>query len=319
MKALGKSDSDLVNNFIPYVICKVDPNAAEGGAGKKLSLGEMAFSPEEFMDKKRNLQIDTEWYITNQLLPPITRLIEHIDGIEVDFVAQCLGVDAKKYNYNQGARGADRDEDGLGTIANPIIKTETTEKLQDRSLANLKIVCPSCDEAFDFPEIFHKKGSKAEGVASNICPNQECGALIPAQYIKNRARLFLKQLQVMYYKGQYTCRDISCRHQTRELLYEGRCIVPGCNKRVYAEVAEHQANDTLRYLEGLFNVEKYLNELRMSKTDTRKGGQSHGLDGQVDGLARAEEQIPHAELLRDVKQYVDEVLQRSKYNKVDLG
>lgn len=46
MKALGKSDAELVNNFIPYVICK--KKAAEGQ--KKVSLGEMAYSPEEFMD-----------------------------------------------------------------------------------------------------------------------------------------------------------------------------------------------------------------------------------------------------------------------------
>ena len=33
-------------------------------------------------------------------MPPITRLIEHIDGIEIDFVASCLGVDPKKHRYH---------------------------------------------------------------------------------------------------------------------------------------------------------------------------------------------------------------------------
>jgi hypothetical protein len=70
-----------------------------------------------------------------QLLPPITRLIEHIEGIEVDFVAQCLGADGKKYKYNTG--NAEEGDDNA--VANPIMKTETTEKLQDRSVASLKI------------------------------------------------------------------------------------------------------------------------------------------------------------------------------------
>jgi len=39
------------------------------------------------MDKKKGLSVNTDWYITQQILPPITRLIEHIEGIEVDFVA----------------------------------------------------------------------------------------------------------------------------------------------------------------------------------------------------------------------------------------
>ena len=59
-------------------------------------------------------------------MPPIVRLIEHIEGIEVDFVAQCLGVDAKKYKYATGTGNADVDELG---VSNPIMKTETTEKL----------------------------------------------------------------------------------------------------------------------------------------------------------------------------------------------
>lgn len=82
MKSQGKSDAELVNNFIPYVICKT-----EAEKGKKIYIGDMAYSPEEFLDKRRNLEIDVDWYILQQLLPPITRLIEHIEGIEVDFVA----------------------------------------------------------------------------------------------------------------------------------------------------------------------------------------------------------------------------------------
>lgn len=123
-------------------------------------------------------------------MPPITRLIEHIEGIEVDFVAQCLGVDGKKYKYATGA-GAGEGDESIG-VSNPIMKTETTEKLQDRSMASLKICCPHCDESFDFPELFHKKVQNKERLASNICP--KCEQRIPDAYIKNRARLFLKQL-----------------------------------------------------------------------------------------------------------------------------
>jgi len=197
MKAQGKSDADLVNNFIPYVICNTD---APTEKGKKLYIGDMAHSPEEFLDKKRALTIDTDWYIAQQILPPITRLIEHIEGIEVDFVAQCLGVDAKKYKYATGAGAGGDGDDGLG-VSNPIMKTETTEKLQDRSMASLKICCPECEESFDFPELFHKKVPGKEKLASNICP--KCDFRIPDAYIKNRARLFLKQLQVMYYRGKF--------------------------------------------------------------------------------------------------------------------
>ena len=53
---------------------------------------------------------DVDWYIIQQLMPPITRLIEHIDGIEIDFVAQCLGVDATKYKSHSSTVTGDAEE-----------------------------------------------------------------------------------------------------------------------------------------------------------------------------------------------------------------
>jgi len=63
------------------------------------------------MQSRGKLLPDVDWYIMQQLMPPITRLIEHIDGIEVDFVAQCLGVDPKKYKFHASSTTHD-NEDG---------------------------------------------------------------------------------------------------------------------------------------------------------------------------------------------------------------
>ena len=83
LKNQGKSESELVNNFIPYAICKqpfqVDkPNP---------SLADKAYHPDEIVASRGKTEVDIDWYITQQILPPITRLIEHIDGIDVEFVA----------------------------------------------------------------------------------------------------------------------------------------------------------------------------------------------------------------------------------------
>lgn len=48
-KKKGKSDAELVNSFVPYVVCK--PILEE--ATKKVSLGDMAYSPEEYMEQQR--------------------------------------------------------------------------------------------------------------------------------------------------------------------------------------------------------------------------------------------------------------------------
>lgn len=116
----------------------------------------------------------------------MTRLIEHIDGIEVDFVAQCLGVDQKKYRYNQGTK---EDDEPLA-IAGPILKSETGARLSKRSLATLKVICPHCGTGYDMPTIYHKSDRADEKIGSDICTNCKCQ--IPQAYLENRVRLFIK-------------------------------------------------------------------------------------------------------------------------------
>jgi hypothetical protein len=66
-----------------------------------------------------------------------------VDGIETDFVAQCLGVDQKKYKFHQVDVTGDEDN-VVAQITKPVMKGETSDRLAGRTLATLKIVCPFC-------------------------------------------------------------------------------------------------------------------------------------------------------------------------------
>lgn len=50
-------------------------------------LSDKAYHPDEVLSSKGKIVLDIDWYNTTQILPPITRLIEHIDGIDIGFVA----------------------------------------------------------------------------------------------------------------------------------------------------------------------------------------------------------------------------------------
>ncbi len=88
------------------------------------------------------------------MLPPITRLIEHIDGIEVEFVAQCLGVDPKKYKYHSEKNRTILGGEEETNVSNPIMATETEKSLKLRSLADLKVKCTKCLKFNDFPGVY---------------------------------------------------------------------------------------------------------------------------------------------------------------------
>lgn len=109
--------------------------------------------------------------------------------------------------------------------------------------------------------------------------------------------------------GLFKCREPDCANQTRQLLLNGRCNNQGCKGRVLAKLSEQQANDTLRYLQGLFNVDKYLNELHMSQKKDKENMSTNKLTAN----------IPHQEMLATVMAHIDDVLNKSKYNKVDLS
>ena len=66
---------------VPYIICD-DPE-------KPNSYAERAYSPEELLAK--GLKVDVEWYLSQQIHPPVARLCEHIEGTDSALLAECLG------------------------------------------------------------------------------------------------------------------------------------------------------------------------------------------------------------------------------------
>ena len=77
-----------IGDHIPYVICK------EGE--EKSTPADRAHHPDEVMRSKGELTVDYEWYLSQQILPPISRLCEPIEGTSPAIISQQLGLDASK-------------------------------------------------------------------------------------------------------------------------------------------------------------------------------------------------------------------------------
>ncbi len=146
-KRKGKSEADIVGNFISYVICK--PTEDQKGN----NIAERAYHPDEIKEAKGKLVIDTEWYITNQILPPITRLIEHIDGIEVDYVASCLGIEPGKYKYYKEKHN-DGEEEERADLFSAKMKDNTNLSRARNTLGVLKIKCFYCQKEQHFSGVY---------------------------------------------------------------------------------------------------------------------------------------------------------------------
>jgi DNA polymerase alpha subunit A len=64
---------------------------------ENLPPAQRAYHPDEVRRSDGKLQIDVEWYLSQQILPPIARLCEPIEGTSQGMLSEQLGLDASKY------------------------------------------------------------------------------------------------------------------------------------------------------------------------------------------------------------------------------
>lgn len=74
-----------VGDLIPYVVC----SNSEGEATKSVS--DRSFHIDE-ASKESTLTVDTEWYLSSQIYPPVMRLCEHIQGFTNAQLSEVMGL-----------------------------------------------------------------------------------------------------------------------------------------------------------------------------------------------------------------------------------
>ena len=71
--------------------------AAKASTGSSKQSAQRAFHPDEVYKSKGVLKPDKEWYIAQQVLPPVQRLCDPIDGTSPAQIAEQLGLDPAKH------------------------------------------------------------------------------------------------------------------------------------------------------------------------------------------------------------------------------
>ncbi len=61
-------------------------------------MAERAYHPDVIAKAGGALGIDYEWYLSNQVLPPVARLCDPIEETNPARLAECFGLDPKKYH-----------------------------------------------------------------------------------------------------------------------------------------------------------------------------------------------------------------------------
>ena len=295
---------------IEYVVC-VDQG--------KDSVSERAYHPKTVLKAEGMLQVDTAWYMAQQLHPPIWRLCEPIDGIESSQLAECLGLDPAKFHRAEVSTSAGGNTEQYNAAS-------ARELQRFAGTAPLLVKCETCKKTEPLRGVLGHGLEQAtsrnqyEWVGGDTlkCSASGCGTRHSDTRLSNALALAVRKQLKAYYTGGLQCDENSCRDvrhsmSTHVSLDEAGmplfpvCTVPRCQGKMGKVVRDQQLHTQLLYYKSLFDLpwarQKVENDNKRRPVKLEVGAVSQD---SVDTCER-------------LKKQVDAALDTSAYHKVDLS
>ena len=255
LRMLAKNESARSGDVIPYVFC-VGPQQ-----DAKATQAERAYHPD---DVRRHAgeaayAIDTKHYLALQIMPPIERICESIEGTDRARLAACLGLDVHAYTAPSGGEvaAAGREFAPLDSQVPSAVRYAQCEPLEVR--------CRACGHAVQVgalaqlaPDAPHALGRDKGYVCTNAACAQPLGLASMVVQLETAIRAYIAR----YYHGYTVCTEPTCGVRTNQAgVYSGRCLAANCRGTTKREYSDKQLYTQLCYLDYLFDAERALAEV----------------------------------------------------------
>ncbi|GAA5888512.1 hypothetical protein JCM6882_008978 [Rhodosporidiobolus microsporus] len=241
MKAKGQSAKS--GDVIPYIFCK-----AANGETTKTAQAANAHHPDDVRRQGSTLQIDFEVYLSTQVLPPIERLCEHIEGTEKARLAECLGLDFTRYKSS-----LDVPEREFKTL-----QSQLTEAQRFAECEPFRVRCRTCGTESLFDGISENKA----GLLSKngfFCSSIDCQSPLSAPSVAVQLDLQIRSFIARFYEAWLVCDEQTCSNRTRMMsVYGKKCLIGGCRGAMHFEYSDSKLYDQLLYFDTLVDIDKAL-------------------------------------------------------------
>uniref|UniRef100_A0A8C5LWH3 DNA polymerase n=1 Tax=Leptobrachium leishanense TaxID=445787 RepID=A0A8C5LWH3_9ANUR len=203
---------------ISYVVCQ---------DGSNLSASQRAYAPEQ-LQKQDNLSIDTQYYLSQQVHPVVSRICEPIDGIDTTLIAAWLGLDPSQFRVHQNYQ---KDEENDALLGGP---SQITDEEKYRDCERFKCACTKCGTENIYDNVFDGSGLQIEPSLKR-CSKPECDTspLDNVVQLQNKLMLDIRRHIKKYYSGWLVCEEQTCQNRTRRLplsFSRNGPICPACMK-----------------------------------------------------------------------------------------
>ncbi|KAG0300532.1 DNA-directed DNA polymerase alpha catalytic subunit pol1 [Dissophora globulifera] len=281
-----KGISVRAGDTVPYVICLDESSPTAKG-----SYAERAYHPDEVMQPDSGLSIDYEYYLNQQVHPPLDRLCGPIEGTDATRLAECLGLDASKFRIS--VRTTDQEEE-LQTLASQLSDAE-----RYRDAEPLELRCRACQATYVCSALLVETESSSHFGLQ--CPT--CKAIAQPASASVQLTGAIRRYIQRYYQGWVVCDDQSCRNRTRMLSVIGRrCLAEGCQGSMRSEYSDGQLYTQLSFFSHIFDSNKALEKIDFDKN----------------GAVRVQIE-QNRELIRQLKACAEKYMDKSARRYVDLS
>jgi len=234
-------------DVIPFIFCLGE----DGSSSSRSAQADKARHPDDLRRADSPWKIDYEYYLSLQVLPPIERMCDPIEGTDRCRLAECLGLDPSRFK-NIAAAGPDSQR-VFHTLDSQIPDTE-----RFAGASPFEVRCRHCSEKFEF------KGAQADtiGMISPTglnCPNLECRKPLGVPSIATQLEIQIRECIGKFYEAWLVCDDAACRNRTRMMSVYGRkCLNTGigCKGQMSYEYSDKMLYNQLLYFHNLFDPSK---------------------------------------------------------------
>ena len=247
-------------DHIPYVITNALCHDGDKLKHSKVSPAERARHPEEIQRSGGVLKPDVEWYLSQQILPPISRLCETIDGTSQSVIAEKLGLDSSR--FNQEYTTSSEIDDGKLVNFKPGSSLLDSERF--KGVEKLSIKCKKCSVNSEIQGVF-TISDRGDGVIMSgyRCPNLDCESRDHYGYeshfdllsvLSNKATLLARKYIAAHGIRNMVCEDPACGLHTRQLSVKGSvCLQRGCKSKMKSAYDAKALDTQIKYLKSIFD------------------------------------------------------------------
>lgn len=255
LRSLAAGKSIRINDVISYIMTSSSSSISSSEPAAK-----RAFAPPDVLSSTSVLKPDIDWYLYKQVFPPIERLCAPIPGTDAVRLAECLGLDTRKYSV-----GSSTSSEQQGKEVSPL-ESQIPDSIRFKDCAPLALRCRHCKHSFPFVGLPSALDVVTpEGIR---CPAPDCSRLFATISVVAQLEHAIRVQTSKYYDGWLVCDDPSCGNRTRMMsVYGHRCLGPrgraeGCLGRMKYEYSEREMYNQLLYFRKVWegDVEKILKE-----------------------------------------------------------